>query len=359
MRHVEGGWPENIDSSEVDQVDRYLKRAAKEPKIRNTIIALGSIVETAVKQNNTIDIYEKVSISDHNFPPFTAIFVLVATILLPILFLTHLSIFPLQFFANSNAFSVDLEPPSARVVAVLRDPSHVRRTVTAINWHPDGTKIAVAYSVLKFQDERLMATASAGRISPQSYVWEISSPNVPFAEISPPSPLVSIRFNQKTPDILVGGSYNGMVHTFDVRKPRNVITTSSAVDKSHYDPVYDVFWVQSKTNSQFVSVSTDGRLLWWDSRKLTEPTGKYFFFANRFVEWSYSLLQSPYSSFTFLFADEVVLADAKSQSFCGSSMEYNIEAGASKYLVGTEQVCNLSMHMPFLSFIVSLQICLE
>lgn len=34
MRHMEGGWPENVDASEADQVDRYLKRANK---VRNVL----------------------------------------------------------------------------------------------------------------------------------------------------------------------------------------------------------------------------------------------------------------------------------------------------------------------------------
>jgi hypothetical protein len=47
---------------------------------------------------------------------------------------------------------------------------------------------------------------------------------------------------------------------------------TSSIDRSHHDPVYDVFWIQSKTNNQFASVSTDGQMMWWDTRKLTEPT---------------------------------------------------------------------------------------
>ena len=38
------------------------------------------------------------------------------------------------------------------------------------------------------------------------------------------------------------------------------------------DPVYDVFWITSKTGNQCASVSTDGQMLWWDIRKLSEPT---------------------------------------------------------------------------------------
>ena len=29
MRHMEGGWPENVYGAEADQVDRYLKKATK------------------------------------------------------------------------------------------------------------------------------------------------------------------------------------------------------------------------------------------------------------------------------------------------------------------------------------------
>lgn len=29
IRHTEGGWPDNVDSTEIDQVDRYLKKALK------------------------------------------------------------------------------------------------------------------------------------------------------------------------------------------------------------------------------------------------------------------------------------------------------------------------------------------
>ena len=44
------------------------------------------------------------------------------------------------------------EPPSAKGVALLRDPCPTRRTATTIDWHPDGpSRVAVAYSVMRFQ----------------------------------------------------------------------------------------------------------------------------------------------------------------------------------------------------------------
>jgi dynein intermediate chain 2 len=47
---------------------------------------------------------------------------------------------------------------------------------------------------------------------------------------------------------------------------------SSTIEKSHRDPVFNVAWVQSKTGSEFFSTSTDGQVLWWDIRKLSDPT---------------------------------------------------------------------------------------
>lgn len=303
MRHAEGGWPENVDATEADQVDRYLKKAAKDNHLRQRIIELSNRIENAVKQNNTMDIYEEYfdnSNSNNNNNQGAQ---------------DNAPTGNTNANANASTNAVDLEltceQPSARGLAVFKDPVSVKRTATMVNWHPDGDRIAVSYSVLKFQDENLMT----GRLPTNSYVWDIQYPNHPMLELVTPSPIVSMRYNFKTPDILCAGCYNGQVGILDIKKPRSVAITSSAIDKSHHDPVYDVFWVQSKTNNQFVSVSTDGQMLWWDTRKLTEPT------------------------------DTIQLTDSVGRVLGGSSMEYNIEAGPAKYLVGTEQGIVLSLNM--------------
>jgi hypothetical protein len=79
------------------------------------------------------------------------------------------------------------------VAAVFRDPNAVKRTATSIHWHPEGSRIAVAYSVLSFQDERLMNS----RLPVKSYIWDITNPNTPEHEIMPSSPLCCLRFNPK------------------------------------------------------------------------------------------------------------------------------------------------------------------
>lgn len=42
------------------------------------------------------------------------------------------------------------------------------------------------------------------------------------------------------------------------------------VEKGHHDPVTDFVWVSSKTGTEFATVSTDGRICWWDMRKPNE-----------------------------------------------------------------------------------------
>lgn len=67
-------------------------------------------------------------------------------------------------------------------------------------------------------------------------------------------PCRSCTFYQST-DNLVGGSYNGLINFFDLRKPGATIgqavpLETSVIEKSHHDPVYDVFWISSKTGEQ-------------------------------------------------------------------------------------------------------------
>lgn len=265
MKHFQGGWPENVDGTDTDQVNRYLKKFNKEDKFKMKVKNLGAIVETCVKQNNTIDIYE-------------------------------------EYFAGTVT-DHSSEPPSAKGLAVFRDPNAIKRTATSICWHPEGSRIAVSYSVLSFQDEKMLSQ----RLPVKSYIWDIMNPNTPDAELVPASPLVCLRFNPKTPETMVGGSYNGLISFFDLRKSGGAPLETSRIENSHHDPVYDVFWISSKTHNMVASVSTDGQMLWWDTRRLGEPT------------------------------DQLSLDNGSGTILGGSSMEYNIEAGPSKYLVGTEQ----------------------
>lgn len=101
---------------------------------------------------------------------------------------------------------------STKTVMLFKDPNQIKRSVTKIAWHPDHStdaRVAVCYSVLRFQQMN-------HKMSYDSYIWNLNNPNVPEKTLSPKSPLCTAVFNPKTPNILVGGCYNGSLKIFDL-----------------------------------------------------------------------------------------------------------------------------------------------
>lgn len=96
---------------------------------------------------------------------------------------------------------------------------------------------------------------------------------------------------------------------------------TTVLEKSHHDPVYDVYWLTlGKTGTECVSSSTDGQLLWWDINKKSEHN-----------------IQHPVDS--VLLQEDVPQQDGttKQKVLGGTSLEYSADAGPLKYLIGTEQ----------------------
>jgi len=153
----------------------------------------------------------------------------------------------------------------------------------------------------------------------QSYIWNLNNPNRPEKTLDPTSPLCCLQFNFKNADVICGGAYNGSLQFFDMRKGSSsgVIKPieTTLLEKSHHDPIYDVYWLAtSKAGTQAVSVSTDGRLLWWDQRNLAAgPTDELL-----------------------MYESNPVPGQANPKVIGCTSLEYNSEASPMKYLVGCE-----------------------
>jgi len=264
--HQEGGWPKDVDATEKDQTQRYKKKVEKDEDYIRQVKNLGEAVEQSIMQNYAIDIYQ-------------------------------------EYFSGEYA-DHSSEPPSAKTLSVFKDPNEIKRTVSHISWYPDGgRKLAVAFSIMQFQDWRM------DKMSQKSYIWDVNNPNTPDFELVPSSPLCCLEYNPKDPHVLVGGSYNGLISMFDTRKGPNPAEIS-IIEKSHRDPVYDIAWLTGKTAYECASTSTDGQVLWWDIRR-PEPS------------------------------DSLALEDKtpgnEGRTMGGVSMEYSAAAGPTKFLVGTEQ----------------------
>jgi len=266
MAHTEGGWPDGLDCTDSEQTARFRKRVEKEEEYVNSVKTMANTVEHCLKQNNAIDIYE-------------------------------------EYFAGTK-IEHSTEPPSARNLTVFKDPQKIKRTTTRISWNPDGgKKLACAYSSLQFQQ-------FPEGMSPASYVWDLNNPNFPELTLVPPSPLVTLEYSNRDPNILMGGSYNGLLVFWDLRTGP-APNKQTSIEKSHKDPVYEITWIQSK-HHECMSTSTDGQILWWDTRKMSEPTDMYVL-------------------------DTSNKADTVAGIQGGTSLGYDVAAGPLKFLVGTEQ----------------------
>lgn len=266
--HTDGAWPSEVKTNEYVDRQRLLRRIKNEAGYQQAVCDLVKTAEVAIQQNNALDLFE-------------------------------------QYF-HSSVDDYASEPPSCKTVVVFKTPEDVKRAATKICWHPDlANKVAVSYSSVQFQQ-------MPDRMPLNSYIWDVNNPNEPDATISPRSPLCCLVYNPRSPDQLVGGSYNGMIGFWDLRKGSQPVTCS-VLEKSHHDPVYDIFWIQSRTGNECCSISTDGQLLWWDTRKLEDgPT------------------------------DSMVLSASAGEQkddkvYGGTSLEYRSDAGATRYLIGTEQ----------------------
>lgn len=265
MIHTEGGWPKEIEATEAQDTLKWRKRLDKDPAFTSAVRQLTKQTVVSLEQNNTIDLFE-------------------------------------HYFQDEEPDFLP-ENLNMKTIALFKDPADEKRSVTKISWHPEGpTKIAGSYSNLKFQrmtEEMPMA----------SFIWDISERNTPLTELRTQSPLVCCQYNHKNTDVLIAGCYNGVVNFFDLRKGP-APAAKSVVEISHYDPVYDAVWLSSKTGTECASVSSDGRLLFWDVRNLAEVT------------------------------DECTLTDGgqkeEARTIGGVSLEWMQEAGPTKFLTGTE-----------------------
>ena len=72
-------------------------------------------------------------------------------------------------------------------------------------------------------------------------------------------PIRRIEFHHKDGHVLAGGLMNGQVALWDMRKSSTNIGISN-IRNGHRDPILSLEWIQSKTNSEFLTGSSDGQV---------------------------------------------------------------------------------------------------
>lgn len=136
----------------------------------------------------------------------------------------------------------------------------------------------------------------------------MNNPTTPRETLTPASQLCCINYSPKNENWLGAGQYNGQLVWFDVSQGGRPVGMSP-IENSHKDPIYDCAWLQSKTGVEIMTCSTDGEVFFWDVRRMQEP-----------VE-------------TLTVAEK-----ATPNAVLGAcSLEYDAAAGATKFMIGTEQ----------------------
>ena len=257
---------------------RYRQKVEKDEAYIASVAALGAEVEDLVRQNNAVDIYE-------------------------------------EYFAGSQA-DHSSEQPYAKTLTVFGTRARLNAGASYISWNPDVENRQVRRGVLhpRFPE------AAGGHAFVVVHLGRQRAERAGFrAERA--FRMCCVNYNPKDTNVLSGGMYNGQVGYWDVRKGHTPVDTSP-IEKSHRDPCYDMDWLQSKTGTECFSVSTDGMVFWWDTRRLGEPVEEL-----RLVEKS-----NP----------DVVLGAV--------SVEYESIAGPTKFMIGTEQgtvlMCNRKAKNP-------------
>ena len=121
----------------------------------------------------------------------------------------------------------------------------------------------------------------------------IENPNKPEIILKPNSSLNTVEFNPKDSNQVLAGCLNGQVcknnfsicsvlilfgieGIFDLRKGNNPVE-QSLIEFSHREAVRNALWLQSKTGTEFFSAAGDGKIYWWDTKKMNEPVDKLVF----------------------------------------------------------------------------------
>ena len=245
----------------------------KDDRYINSLHDLSILAESKVKQNNAVEIYG-------------------------------------DYFEYEDKKTLERESV-LKTISVFADPargkSTTTRPVSCISWSPNGgEKIAIAYCSPQF-----LGCLDAN--STDGFIFDITNPTKHVHRLHAPSSLTSIQYNPREESQIAGGCHEGHICWWDTRLGRNKGSLIS--DEAHRDPVYNVIWTNSNTNTELMTASGDGTVKFWDVRKL-----------NR-------------SRDTFIIDNENEDIQSKGNilnAYGASCLEYDTTI-PTKYMIGTEQ----------------------
>jgi WD40 repeat protein len=137
------------------------------------------------------------------------------------------------------------------------------RTVSSSDWNSvNQDLLAVSYGEFDFNSNQDGILA----------FWTLKNPSFPERIIRYPSRITTCQFSKNNPNLIAGGTHNGIVAIWDIRKQGNqpILANNDQNSKGkHSDCVWEVQWVGKgqKGGESLVSISSDGRVVEWSMKK--------------------------------------------------------------------------------------------
>ncbi|CDO66730.1 dynein-associated protein, putative [Plasmodium reichenowi] len=321
--HNEGGWTKDVDISEQQNKIKYIKRLDKDINLINSLKILMNETTKILNKNNSINIYEEYFKND---------------------------------LQNEENFKI-------KSILVIKDKMRkYQRFITSIKWSTDNTyKLAISYCVNDYQ--KILHNSPKNCL-----LYNLNQINNPYQTLYSKTFIKCMRFNHKNSDLLLAGSYDGTVNLWDLRK-KNTLCESSSINVSHKNTVHDIIWLQTKTNNHCLSISSDGLSLIWDIRNFAEPVESFYLNKDpseicELVETANNELHDLskisndinnnnnnnnmlYNNNTNINTMNKSLHNnttaTKNLCYSPNCLEWNLEAGPSKILIGTDEGYILSL----------------
>ncbi|MCQ2816553.1 MAG: hypothetical protein MJ252_04715 [archaeon] len=292
ISHVEGGWPEYVISDpEPEKIARekkgWVRAKEKTPNFAKTIDNLCSSAEFIFKQNQLMDVYE-------------------------------------EYFENQEV-AVSSDVFEAKVEMVYKDTEPYKRIVNKVVWNVpeekvEQRKIAVAYRLNRNANQEIPPD-----YVPPALVWDVDKPNAPtnVLRVNSNTEIVTLAFNNKFSHILGVGCANGTAGFFNLQNNKYVGWTK--VEASHTEPITEFVWMKSRNSNEFVTCSTDGSIRWWEIQEKECLT----------------LLEGYTTPVEINCLKPLFLTNTDendiTKDYGGTRIDNNSEAGATKFLIATEQ----------------------
>jgi len=163
------------------------------------------------------------------------------------------------------------------------------RSVTDLHWSPHHSELmlcaynargvggvgGMGFGLPKETDEAKSAGLSLGS-DPDGLVlvWSLSLQQRPEYYFTAQSPVLTARFHDQDPHLLIGGTYSGQIVVWDLRAKSLPVQRSQLSAKCHNHPVYSLGF-DTGNAQRLVTASTDGRVCFWNLNQLIEPTDSF------------------------------------------------------------------------------------